>query len=132
LGLTVLIEIGIILVIILAILFFTLFSLQKRGKNLSKQTTLTKDLPTLHSLSFIIHNKKSTNLELKKSMEYILKYYGTIQNLDIYNDILYQICIHPNTDKNLILTFDKELKKLNPQYKQEINSAISEGLSSRK
>jgi len=46
-------------------------------------------------------------------------------------NILFAICLHPNTNKNIILSFNKELVRLNPKYKVEINGAISKGLNSR-
>ena len=52
-------------------------------------------------------------------------------DFDIYMDILFTICRHPNTTKNLILDFDKELERLNPEYKPEINNALAKGLNSR-
>jgi hypothetical protein len=46
-------------------------------------------------------------------------------------DILFAICRHPNTNKDIIINFDKELEHLNPEYKKEINEAIAKGLNSR-
>jgi hypothetical protein len=66
-----------------------------------------------------------------KSLETIIEYYGIIENIDIYNDILYRICKHPNTKTTLILKFDRELTKKNHNYKKEITDAISKGLNSR-
>jgi hypothetical protein len=53
------------------------------------------------------------------------------KDFDIYMDVLFTLCRHPNTNTDLIINFDKELARLNPDYKQEINNAISKGLNSR-
>lgn len=70
----------------------------------------------------------------------VLKNYGQIHqkmgvrahpDFDIYMGILFAICRHPNTNKNIILNFDKELSRLNPDYKAEINDAVTKGIKSR-
>ena len=118
------------LILLLAILIFFLF--QQRKKVKKKRIPQTESIPTLTSLLLIIQDKKSTTEQLTKSLETIIEYYGIIENIDIYSDILYRICKHPQTQTALILKFDKELRKRNPNYQKEINSAISKGLSSRK
>ncbi|MCD6172465.1 MAG: hypothetical protein J7J96_01585 [Sulfurimonas sp.] len=134
------------LVIVLAALMFLLFyspnsKSKKAEKKLSKTVPDTKKLKTdLDSLRAIIKNKKTTSVELKEALDLVLKYYGNIHkklgirvhpDFDIYMEILIVICRHPNTNKNIIIDFDKELLKLNPQYKAEINDAITKGLNSR-
>ncbi len=73
-------------------------------------------------------------------MDLVLKSHGNIHkklgirahpDFDIYMEMLIVVCRHPNTNKNIIIDFDKELLKLNPQYKAEINDAITKGLNSR-
>jgi len=56
----------------------------------------------------------------------------THPDFDTYMDILFTICRHPNTNKDIIIKFDKELSRLNPEYKKEINEAITKGLNSRR
>ena len=134
------------LVIVLAALMFLLFyspnsKAKKAEKKLSKTVPDTKKPKTdLDSLRAIIKNKKTTSVELKEALDLVLKYYGNIHkklgirvhpDFDIYMEILIVICRHPNTNKNIIIDFDKELSKLNPQYKAEINDAITKGLNSR-
>ena len=53
-------------------------------------------------------------------------------DFDIYMDILFTICRHPNANKDLIIKFDRELEELNSEYKKEINDAITKGLNSRR
>ena len=53
-------------------------------------------------------------------------------DFDIYMDILFTICRHPNTNKNIIIKFDRQLTNENPEYKADINDAITKGLNSRR
>ena len=50
---------------------------------------------------------------------------------DVYMDIIFKLCRHKNTNKNIILAFMKQLEKSNPEYKKEINDAMMRGLNSR-
>ena len=70
----------------------------------------------------------------------VLKYHGTIHKKlglrphpesQIYMDILFSICRHPNANKDIIVNFDKELGKLNPEYKKDLHDAMMRGLNSR-
>lgn len=96
-----------------------------------------RDLP---SLIAIIKNKKSTAKELGDALDLVLKFHGNIHpklgsrthpDFDSYMGILFTICRHPNTNKDVILNFDRALQKKNPDYKIEINEAIAKGLNSR-
>ncbi len=133
------------LLVILAILIFLLFFSLKVKKTVqvrkTKNKKVSKRAPTdLEYLKSIIKHKKSTNEELKNALELIIKYHGNIHkklgvrthpDFDIYMDILFTICRHPNTSTNIIVKFDKDLERLNPEYKPEINNAIYKGLNSR-
>lgn len=94
----------------------------------------------LESLRAVIKNKKTKKETLKEALDLVIKYHGTIHkklgvrphpDFDIYMDILFTICRHPNTNKNLIVGFDSALTKLNPDYKKDINEAVTKGLNSR-
>jgi len=133
------------LIVILALLMFLFIYSNKtkkpKAKKVIKKIVSTKKEPMdLISLSKIIKNKKSSSKELKDALDLILKNYGNIHkklgarphpDFDIYMEILMKICKHPNTNKNIIINFDKELERLNPEYKKEINEAITKGLNSR-
>ena len=135
------------LVIVLAVLIFLLFY-SPRTKNKKPERKAVKNVEPvsekqkvdLETLRAIIKNKKSASKELKDTLDLILKHHGIIHpkmglrahpDFDIYMDILFTICRHPNTNKNIIIKFDKELVRLNPEYKAEINDAITKGLNSR-
>jgi hypothetical protein len=88
----------------------------------------------------IIKNKKSDSKKLQHELDAIIRYHGKVHkklgstahpDFDIYIDILFTLCRHPNANKDLIINFDRELERQNPEYKQEINEAITKGLNSR-
>jgi hypothetical protein len=136
------------LVVVLALLIFVLFlpSARKKTKTepLSKDKVSSQKQPLsldLESLRAIIKNKKSSAKELKNALDLIIKHHGKIHeklgvrthpDFDIYMDILFTICRHPNTNKDIVIKFDKELGRLNPEYKKDINEAITKGLNSRR
>ncbi len=136
------------LLLVLAILVILLF-LASRGKKSKKKAqpkkmdskrVVAKSPTDLKYLKSVIKRKKSTNEELKNALELIIKYHGTIHkklgvrshpDFDVYMDIIFTICRHPNTSTEIIINFDKDLERLNPEYKPEINNALSRGLNSR-
>jgi uncharacterized membrane protein YvbJ len=135
------------LVAVLAILIFFFFyfpNKKKQKKNTKKKSYVSAskteekhDMPTLLS---IIRNKKSTAEELEKALLLLIKYHGHIPkklglrshpDFDDYAEVVLRICRHPNTNKDIIINFDKALEKLNPEYIREINDALTKGLNSR-
>lgn len=138
---TLLLESGLGLVLVLGFLIFLLLATKKkRAKKMANEVGEAKPIADLESLKAIIEHKKTTSTELQEALDLVLKYYGVIpkkvgvlnhHDFQIYTDILLSICIHPNTNKKIILSFDKELERLNPDYKVEINEAITRGLNSR-
>ena len=131
------------LVVVLGILVFILVMPAKKQQQ-KKKTYTTKSKPVrktdLESLRHFIRNRISTKEQLKQALDDVLKYHGTIPKklgsranplFDDYMEILIMVCRHPNTDKNIIISFDKELSKRNPEYKIEINDSIKRGLDSR-
>ena len=144
------------LVAILAVLLLLLFIETDKEKKTSKKTTdievksikeeITQELYTiklenLESLVRVIKDKKSDSLKLSEALDLIIKYHGRVHkklglrahpDFNIYVNILFTICRHPNANKDLIIKFEKELLELNGEYKQEINDAITKGLNSRR
>jgi len=137
---------GLVVVLGILIVFF-LFSpgSNKKKKVQTKKksyTQATKEKPKheLKDLLAVIRNKSSTTEELAEALEAMIKYHGKIHpklglrahpDFDIYSEVILRICRHPNTNKDIIVKFDKELEKLNPEYKREINDSLSKGLNSR-
>ena len=120
------------LIIVLGILMFFLFSARAKAKKNKQRIFEAKVKKSdFNTLLAVIQSQKSNSQELKEALDLVLKDYGEIDNLESYMNILFAICLHPNTNKNIILSFNKELVRLNPKYKVEINGAISKGLNSR-
>ncbi len=146
------------LVAILAILIFLLFlepdteektpidkkPTDKKPIPESEEITQEPDSVQKTDLEFLvkaIKNKRADADELSKTLDLIIKHHGVVHrklglrahpDFDIYMDILFTICRHPNANKDLIIKFDKELEELNSEYKKEINDAITKGLNSRR
>jgi hypothetical protein len=134
------------LIVILAVLMFFLFlepskeNAKKKNPSIEKYEGNTSTTPDFKSLVYVIKNKKSNATELLEAVQLITKYYGVINkklgmrlhpDFDIYADLLFTICRHKHTNKDIIIHFDRELRRLNPEYKKEINEVLTKGLNSR-
>jgi len=141
---TLLIKSGMGLIAILSILIFILLSSQKKKAIKKRASTKTKPTQkeniTLDYLRAKIRERKTDAKELKVLLDLVIKHHGTIHkklglrphpDFDAYMEIIITICRHPNTNKHLIVQFDRELSKLNPEYLHEINDALAKGLNSR-
>ena len=118
---------------------------KKKRKEEHKQKEETSQKKELDETSFeklysVIKNRESTTQELQSALELLVKYHPTIHKKlgirahpesDVYMDIIFKLCRHKNTNKNIILTYTKQLEKSNPEYKKEINDAMMRGLNSR-
>jgi len=132
------------LLVVLGLLVFILVLAPKsKKKNVSKKVVQEQKVKPKTDLEFlrnIVKDRKSTAAELKEALDLVLKYHGTIHKKlglrphpesQIYMDILFSVCRHPNANKDIIVNFDKELGKLNPDYKKDLHDAMMRGLNSR-
>ncbi|TKI70906.1 hypothetical protein FCU45_00505 [Sulfurimonas crateris] len=145
------------LIIVLAILIFLLFlepnkdakgeqkqqsapEVKKESKEERKEEEASSVNTDLFHLVDVIKNRRSNAETLSEALELVIKHHGRVHkklglrphpDFDTYIDILFTICRHPNANKDMIITFDRELERLNPEYKKEINEAIAKGLNSR-
>jgi hypothetical protein len=134
------------LVVILGILILIFFYIPSKKKTEpKKQKSQLQESPPkkdykLKDLLQIIRNKKATTEELGEALDLVIKHYGHIHaklglrthpDFDIYSEILLRICRHPNTNKDIIIKFDKALEERNPNYVREINDSLTKGLNSR-
>jgi biopolymer transport protein ExbB/TolQ len=113
---------------------------KEQEKQQKQETKHNYEYPTLKELYKVVRNRKSTAQELKEALDLVIKHYGKIHpklgmrthpDFDTYSAIMFTLCRHPNTNKDLIINFDRELEKLNPDYVMEINDALEKGLNSR-
>ena len=136
-------SIGGLIVILTILTILLLMSPKKKTKKKKIEPVVKKNnsiQTDLASLKAIIKNKKTTKKELKSTLDLVLKHHGNIHkklgsrshpDFDTYMEILMIICKHPNTTKDIIIEFDKALVRKNPDYKSDINDAITKGLNSR-
>ncbi len=131
-----LLEVGFGLSVILGLLIFLLVSIRNKSVQINKE----EPKADLQSLKAIIKDENTSSKGLKEALDSVIKYYGAIDGskgvktysqFDIYLEIIFSICLHPNTNKDLIINFEKELRKLNPDYTTEIEDALIKGLNSR-
>jgi len=137
------------LIVILGLLIFLLFymfpeedtKVKKKKVVVKKSNSNSFEDTSFSALKKVIKNKKSTTAELSKALDLIIKHHGIITkktagrshaDFDIYMDVLFSLCRHPNANKNIIINFDKTLSNKNPDYKSDINDAITKGLESRR
>lgn len=132
----------VILGILIAFFLYTPSAKKKEPKKQKRYTQESKPKPKheLKDLLEVIRNKHSTTEQLAEALDAVIKYHGHIHpklgirahpDFDIYSEILLRICRHPNTTKDIIIKFDKELEKRNPEYVREINDSLTKGLNSR-
>lgn len=130
---------------LLAILiFFLMYSPKKKAAKKKaqkeKKVRFGDDFNSLENLAKVIKDKESTAEQLQVALDLIIKYHGTIHSklgirahpdFNLYAEVVLRICRHPNTNKNLILKFDRELRAKNKEYEKEINDFLTKGLNSR-
>ena len=131
----------VVLAILIYVFFFPFFTKKNKIEKKEKIKAKKKGISTeFKDLLKIIKDKRSTSKELLEALDLIIKYHGHIHDkLGLrphsdflnYQDIIFTICRHPNTNKDIIVKFDLELEKLNPSYKRDINDALSKGLDLR-
>ncbi len=133
------------LVVLLGILVFLYIykSSKKRSLHVEKNTTIKKDIseiPSFNKLLDVIKDNSSSDKELLSSVELIIKYYGTIKpkhgvvadkDFKRYGEAIFAVSRHKNTNKDIVLMFDRELSKRNPNYQREIDEMFNRGLSAR-
>ena len=119
---------GVFLVVLLAFLIVIYFKMQQKKQANSKEKKVKVELATLCTT---IKDKSISSQKLQSTLDMILQEYGEIKDISIYIDILLRITNHPQTNKNIIISFDKALSKRNPKYKQEISQAVTDGLNAR-
>ena len=140
-----LIAVATVLLIILVVLVLVFVLKQNRAEPAAAaapkpDTSAPAPEASFEQLAAVIKNKHSTASQLKEATEKIVSRYGRIEkklglrphpHFDRYKEAIFSLCRHPNVTKEIIITFDKGLSSLNGEYRQEIDEALKQGLSSR-
>jgi hypothetical protein len=131
------------LAVILGMLIFLYVYKPSKQKAMHKKTQESKQqqhVPSFSKLVDILKKNTSSISELQNAAELILKHYGTIKpkhgitpdkDFKRYAEVIYVISRHPNTSKELVIMFDREIRKRNPTYQREIDEMLNRGLSAR-
>ena len=131
---------GVLGILIFFYFYFT-YKNPSKQKQVSKKPLHVREVkPDFNTLLEVIKDKKSTTQELKEAVDLLLKYYGKIPKklgmranpqFEVYSEIILRLCHHPNINKEIILRLDRELERLNPEYKLEISDSLEKGLNTR-
>jgi len=136
---------GLVVILTLLIILFIYPNRQKKKamkkkKNITSSAKPSFQKHSLESILSIVKNKKSSQEELSKAIDLLIKYYSKIPaklgirahpDFDIYEEIILRLCHHPHTSKDIILRLDRVLQKENPSYVRELNNALTKGLNAR-
>jgi len=144
---TFLIVLLVVLLIILLLLLVTYILMQSGNKRVKKSTSLAekkvdrkKAVRSFEELAGVLKNRQSSSSDLGDALDEIISHYGHIHaklgirphpDFDRYSELVFAICRHQNTTKDLIVSFDRGLSRLNPQYRLEIDEEVKKGLNSR-
>jgi uncharacterized protein YktB (UPF0637 family) len=79
-----------------------------------------------------LKNKKLSAKELSQTVELILERFGKIKDFEIYIDIILRMIHHPKVNKDIVISFEKRLSKLNPDYAETIAHNVTLALNSRR
>lgn len=127
-----------LLFILVAILVYTSRA-RKRREEAAIEVPETR-VPSYQELKSILKNKNASYEALQHATDGIIEFYGDIEpkvggrqskDFDRYMELIFIICKHPNTDKKLVLNFERDLARMNPQYKKDLDHAVTKGLSFR-
>jgi len=134
---------GLVAVLVVLVFLFVVPSQMKGKPKKVKSVSPAKKQEAktdLKSLAAIINHKNTSAKTLQTTLNLVIQHHGIITNklgtrthpdFDIYMGILVAICRHPHTSKDIIMKFNKELERLNPKYKKDIQSTTSNALDSR-
>lgn len=117
------------LIVLLGLLLFLLFSQRKKEPSINK--TLKVKSSSLKDYIDVIEDTNTTTKELEQTLQKILNEYGIIQDLSLYLNLVSSVVKHKNTNKNLILNLEKNLKLQNSKYKKEIEDMVLYALNTR-
>lgn len=141
-----LITIVLLSLLLVTLVFFYINSRKKNGEQkkrhsaTSSQTSRKSIPPTFEQLKAIIKNRQTSTQELENAVTQIMQYYGEIppkrgvspdKMFTEYAGLLIAVCRHKNTNAQIVVHFDSQLRKKNPSYESNIDEMLQQGLNSR-
>jgi hypothetical protein len=111
----------------------------KKDKKSSKPIS-TKPVPSFEKLKSKLKDKALSSKELKEVLDDIIEFHGKIkakkdympsEDFKRYMEVIFILCRHPKTTKDLIRGFEKSLASKNSTYAKEIDKAVTNGLKAR-
>ncbi len=95
---------------------------------------------SFEQISKLFSNKKSTKEELTNTVEQLIRYHGKIHpklgdlahpDFKRYLTLIMSLASNPQSDKDIIVSFEKKLRVKNPKYALDIEDAINKGIAKR-
>lgn len=137
-----------VVLLIILLLLVIVYIVMRSGNNKVKKSTssvekiadIKKAVRSFEELAGVLKNRQSSSSDLGDALDEIVSHYGHIHaklgmrphpDFDRYAALVFAICRHHNTTKDLIVSFDRALSRLNPEYRLEIDDAVKKGLNSR-
>ncbi len=128
----------ILIIAVLSIFVLVVLSLIIK-KSSSKNTTKSKQ-KTINDYVRIVSSPNTSTKELEKTIDIVLNLYPFPKKTSYkappeskpYLDFIFFIAHHKNANAKMIADLNRNLKKINPNYKEEIDAYEEEGLSKRK
>lgn len=121
------------LILLLISLVFLYVWLGKSKKIVKKSVVAEKKIENFQTFINIIKDAKSSKQELTRAVDMIVKDYYIISkdSESKYLNLIFLICIHPETDSQLVLKLEKNIREKNPKHAKEIEKALARGLAAR-
>lgn len=123
-------ELGLFLVLLLAVLLVLLFLRAKEKKSISPEVK-QEPIVDLESIIKTIKFDIQSTQELEENLKLVLENYEYIENFVVYEELFIAVTLSKYTTKNIILSFEKELSTRNPKYKKRISDTIVDALKLR-
>lgn len=140
-ALIIVIVVFLVILLILVVVFFVMGSGNRAlDVRVPSKEEAKKERRSFAELAAIINRKSSSAEALQSAVDELIETHGQITDklgirphpdFDRYVEIIFAVCRHRHTSKELILSLDKGLSDLNPAYRLDIDNVVQKGLNSR-
>ncbi len=124
----------VLLLLLVMLVWLYIYRRQQGDNTVNKKQVQVQDTfraPTFQALQEIIASNATTLEMLEQAVDDIIKYYGSIDDVNDYIVVIQNICRHRNVKAKTIVDFERALCNKNPVYAQQIEKALQQALASR-
>jgi ABC-type multidrug transport system fused ATPase/permease subunit len=131
------VEVEVLIILVLAVLFILPFLVlmyviiaSKRAKMLAEQKA--KEM-SVEEVERIFKSPHSSRSKLNDALNYMIEHHVVIPGGEFnrYENLIKSLCKHRNTDKTLVLKFDRALNKANQGHKKSLAKVLKSALNAR-